>query len=48
MSVGADKSYDAACFVAGVRALGATPHVAVKASRGALDGRTTRHVSNAA
>jgi hypothetical protein len=43
--VGADKSYDARSFVAGVRALGATPHVAAKASGGALDGRTTRHAS---
>jgi len=47
MSVGADKSYDARSFVAGVRALGVTPHVAAKASRGALDGRTTRHGSYA-
>ena len=47
MSVGADKSYDARSFVAGVRALGVTPHVATKASRGALDGRTTRHASYA-
>ena len=47
MSVGADKSYDARSFVAGVRALGVTPHVAAKASRGALDGRTTRHASYA-
>jgi transposase len=47
MSVGADKSYDAKSFVAGVRALGVVPHVAAKASRGALDGRTTRHASYA-
>jgi transposase len=47
MSVGADKSYDARSFVSGVRALGATPHVAAKVSRGALNGRTTRHVGYA-
>jgi len=47
MSVGADKSYDAGSFVAGVRALGVSPHVAAKASRGALDGRTTRHANYA-
>jgi len=47
LSVGADKSYDARSFVAGVRALGATPHVAAKASGGALDGRTTRDASYA-
>jgi IS5 family transposase len=47
LSVGADKGYDTAGFVAGVRELGATPHVAAKASRGALDGRTSRHASYA-
>jgi transposase len=47
MSVGADKSYDARSFVSGVRAQGATPHVAAKVSRGALNGRTTRHVGYA-
>jgi transposase len=47
MSVGADKSYDARGFVTGVRELGVTPHVAAKASRGALDRRTTRHASYA-
>ena len=47
LSVGADKSYDASSFVSGVRALGVTPHVAANVSRGALDGRTTRHASYA-
>jgi transposase len=47
MSVGADKNYDAGEFVRGVRALRITPHVAAKASRGAIDGRTTRHGSYA-
>ncbi len=43
MSVGADKGYDAKGFVAGVRELGATPHVARKKRYSALDGRTSRH-----
>jgi transposase len=47
MSVGADKGYDTGAFVAGVRALGATPHVARKKRYSALDGRTTRHGSYA-
>jgi len=47
MSVGADKGYDTGGFVAGVRALGATPHVACKKRYSALDRRTTRHGSYA-
>jgi transposase len=47
LSVGADKGYDTAGFVAGVRALCATPHVARKKRFSALDGRTTRHGSYA-
>lgn len=47
MSVGADKGYDVRSFVAGVRALGATPHVARKTRFSAIDGRTTRHQSYA-
>ena len=43
MSVAADKGYDTADFVAGVRALRATPHVARKKRGSAIDGRTTRH-----
>jgi transposase len=43
MSVAADKGYDAADFVAGVRALRVTPHVARKKRYSAIDGRTTRH-----
>ena len=43
MSVAADKGYDAADFVAGVRALRVTPHVARKKRGSAIDGRTTRH-----
>lgn len=43
MSVAADKGYDTADFVAGVRALHVTPHVARKKRYSAIDGRTTRH-----
>lgn len=42
-TVGADKGYDTAEFVAGCRKLGVTPHVARKKTGSALDGRTTRH-----
>jgi transposase len=47
MSVAADKGYDTADFVAGVRALKVTPHVARKKRGSAIDGRTTRHVGYA-
>jgi transposase len=40
-TVGADKNFDVASFVAAVRALGVTPHVAQKAQYTAIDGRTT-------
>lgn len=43
VTVGADKGYDTTLFVDGARALGVTPHVAVKTRGGAIDGRTTRH-----
>ena len=42
-TVGADKLFDVASFVAAVRARGITPHVARKANQSAIDGRTTRH-----
>ena len=42
-TVGADKGYDVASFVAAVRDLDITPHVAQKARWSAIDGRTTRH-----
>ena len=45
-TVGADKAYDTAAFVASSRAAGVTPHVAqnINAHRGSnIDGRTTRH-----
>ena len=41
-TVGGDKNFDVAAFVASVRALGITPHVAQK-THSAIDGRTTRH-----
>jgi hypothetical protein len=43
-TVGADKGYDTAEFVAGCRKLAVTPHVARKKTGSAIDGRTTRHV----
>jgi len=45
-TLGADKAYDTQDFVAGLRALGVTPHVAQNDKRrggSAIDGRTTRH-----
>lgn len=45
-TVGGDKNYDTARFVAEARAIGVTPHVAqnITAYRGSnIDGRTTRH-----
>jgi transposase len=45
LTVGADKGYDTRDFVAGLRAVGVTPHVAQndRNRRSAIDGRTTRH-----
>jgi transposase len=44
-TLGADKHYDTAAFVAGCRAQGCVPHVAQNTSnrRSAIDARTTRH-----
>jgi len=44
-SVGADKAYDTADFVADCRAIGVTPHVAQNTTNrtSAIDKRTTRH-----
>jgi IS5 family transposase len=47
VTVGADKLFDVASFVGGVRALGVTPHVAQKAKGSAIDRRTTRHAGYA-
>jgi IS5 family transposase len=46
VTVGADRGYDTADFIAGCRRQGVTPHVAMNDSRrrSAIDGRTTRHV----
>src|SRR5262249_31911122 len=46
VTVGADKGYDTRDFVAAIRLLGVTPHVAQNTSgrRSAIDGRTTRHL----
>ena len=45
ITVGADKGYDAASFVADMRALNVTPHIAqnISGRRSAIDARTTRH-----
>jgi transposase len=45
ITLGADKGYDAAAFVADMRALNVTPHIAqnVSGRRSAVDARTTRH-----
>lgn len=46
-TLGADKGYDTAAFVAGARAAGVTPHVAqnihARRLKSAIDDRTTRH-----
>jgi transposase len=46
-TLGADKSYDAAAFVAAMRELKVTPHVAQKKKGSAIDARTTRHAGYA-
>src|SRR3954447_20169582 len=49
VTLGADKAYDTADFVAEMRRLGVTPHVAQNTNgrRSAIDGRTTRHAGYA-
>ena len=45
-TIGADKNYDTRGFVAQMRRIGVTPHVAQNSARSggsAIDGRTTRH-----
>lgn len=46
-TIGADKGYDTATFVAAAREAGVTPHVSqnihARRPRSAIDGRTTRH-----
>ena len=43
LTLGADKGYDSADFVADLRKACVTPHVAQKSRHSAIDGRTTRH-----
>lgn len=43
LTLGADKGYDAAGFVADLREACVTPHVAQKSRYSAIDNRTTRH-----
>jgi hypothetical protein len=49
ITVGGDKSFETAGFVAGLQELNATPHVAQNISnrRSAIDRRTTRHPGHA-
>ena len=46
-TAGGDKNFDVAAYVAALRRLGITPHVAQKAVGTAIDGRTTRHAGYA-
>ena len=43
ITLGADKGYDTAEFVADLRTMCVTPHIAAKKKGSALDARTTRH-----
>lgn len=43
LTVGANKGFDSADFVAEMRRACVTPHAAQKARHSAIDGRTTRH-----
>jgi transposase len=47
ITLGADKGYDTADFVAELRTMNVTPHVAAKMKGSAIDGRTTRHAGYA-
>lgn len=47
ITLGADKGYDTADFVADLRAMNVTPHVASKVKGSAIDGRTMRHAGYA-
>ncbi|MEJ2604860.1 MAG: IS5 family transposase [Gammaproteobacteria bacterium] len=48
LTLGADKGFDCADFVADLRRMCVTPHVAQKARHSAIDRRTTRHAGYAA
>ena len=43
LTLGADKGYDSADFIAALRRMVVTPHVAQKVRHSAIDGRTTQH-----
>ena len=43
LTLGADKGYDSADFVADLRRMVVTPHVAQKVRHSTIDGRTTQH-----
>ena len=43
LTLGADKGYDDAGFVAELKTMCVTPHIAAKKNGSAIDGRTTRH-----
>lgn len=43
LTLGADKGYDSADFVAALKRMVVTPHVAQKTRYSAIDGRTTQH-----
>ena len=43
LTLAADRGYDSADFVADLRQMVVTPHVAQKSRHSAIDGRTTRH-----
>ena len=47
LTLGADKGYDASGFVADLRRMCLTPHIASKKKGSAIDGRTTRHAGYA-
>jgi len=47
ITLGADKGYDAAEFVADLRTMCVTPHIAAKTKGSAVDARTTRHAGYA-
>lgn len=47
LTLGADKGYDDAGFVADLKAMCVTPHIAARKKGSAIDGRTTRHAGYA-
>jgi len=47
LTLGADRGYDASDFIADLRRMCVTPHVAAKAKGSAIDRRTTRHAGYA-